>query len=152
MRLSPETVMKLIGYWPPYLGAGIKVLGFNKDFTEIKVRMRQRWHNTNYVGTHFGGNLYSMADPFFMFILMKHLAKDHIVWDKAANIDFVSPGKGDVFATFSISLEQIQAIREQAALERKVEPIFSVEIVDKHNTVIARVKKTLYVRQKKKEQ
>jgi hypothetical protein len=32
--------------------------------------MNLRWYNTNYVGTHFGGSLYSMVDPIYMLLLM----------------------------------------------------------------------------------
>ena len=49
--------------------------------------------NRNYVGTQFGGSLYAMTDPFFMLMLMENLGRDYVVWDKAANIEFVS-GQG----------------------------------------------------------
>lgn len=43
-----------------------------------------------------------MTDPFFMLMLMNLLGRDYIVWDKAASIDFVSPGKGPVYAEFRV--------------------------------------------------
>jgi hypothetical protein len=59
-------------------------------------------YNRNYVGTQFGGSLYSMVDPFYMLMLMENLGRDYIVWDKAASIDFISPGKGPVYAEFHV--------------------------------------------------
>jgi len=46
-----------------------------------------------------------MCDPWFMLILMQHLGRDYIVWDKAASIQFLKPGRGTVAATFHISPE-----------------------------------------------
>jgi len=65
--------------------------------------MRLRWWNANYVGTHYGGSLYSMADPFFMVMLIENLGKDYIVWDKAATIRFKKPGRGKMSAGFRLS-------------------------------------------------
>ena len=139
---------KLMSYWPPYLGAGIRVKRVSPDLREIDVEMKQRFWNTNYVGVHFGGSLYAMADPFFMLILMENLGRDYIVWDKAATIRFKRPGKGRVTARFKLTEEQIQAIRQKADTEAKVEPEFTVQVVDDEGTVIAEVDKVLYVRRK----
>ena len=40
------------------------------------VEMKLRIWNQNYVGTHYGGSLYSMADPFYMLMLMHNLGRD----------------------------------------------------------------------------
>ena len=91
--ISPKRLMKLLSFWPPYLFAGISIVEVNDDFTKIVVQMKQRPWNTNYVGSHFGGSLYSMCDPFYMFILLHHLP-GHTVWDKGASFKFKKPGIG----------------------------------------------------------
>ena len=70
--------------------------------------MKLRFWNTNYVGSHFGGSLYSMTDPFYMFILLEHLKKDHIIWDKSADIEFLRPAKGEVKAIFEINESDLE--------------------------------------------
>lgn len=146
--MSPTLALKAMRFWAPFLGAGISVSRVNKEFTEVIVQMKQRLYNTNYVGVHFGGSLYSMCDPFFMFILLHHLRSEHIVWDKGATIEFIKPGKGRLTATFQISLEEIEKIKKQALEKFKVEPEYYVEVKDKDGEVIARIKKILYVRRK----
>ena len=89
-KLSSKTKIKLINYYPPYLGAGIKVRNISDDFSTIDVVMKMRWWNKNLFGTHFGGSLSSMTDPFFVFILMMNLGKSYIVWDKSSKIEFVN--------------------------------------------------------------
>jgi acyl-coenzyme A thioesterase PaaI-like protein len=139
---------KMINWYPPMIGAGIRVIDASPDFTEITVEMKLRWWNRNIVGTQFGGSLYMMCDPFFMAILMAGLGKDYIVWDKAAAIRFVKPGRKAVRAVFRIPAEDIARIRLAADTQGKTEPEFEVDVVDSDGLVVAKVHKTLYVRRK----
>ena len=147
--LTVRRVLRWIWLWPPYFGAGITVDAFNADITSITVRMKMRFWNKNYVGTHFGGSLYSMCDPWFMFILLEHLGQECVVWDKGAEIDFIAPGVGTMFATFSIEHETIASLREKVQDNQKHFPVFTAQIVDTQGAVIANVTKRLYVRKKR---
>jgi len=138
----------LMNFYPPYLGAGIRVRHISDDFRQAQVRMGLRWYNRNYVGTQFGGSLYSMTDPFFMLMLRQNLGDDYVVWDKAANIEFVSPGKGRVYADFTITEQLLDEIRQHTAGGDKYLPRLHVEVRDEQGTLVARVQKTLYVRLK----
>jgi acyl-coenzyme A thioesterase PaaI-like protein len=140
----------MLRLWPPYLGAGVRVTSIAEDFRSIEVEMPLRFYNRNYVGTHFGGSLYAMCDPFFMVMLIENLGPDYIVWDKAATIRFKRPGKGTVKANFHITPEQIAEIRAQADTQPKVEPQFQVTVTDTDGAVVAEVDKLLYVRKKNK--
>ncbi|MGZ6506711.1 MAG: DUF4442 domain-containing protein [Tumebacillaceae bacterium] len=130
------------------LGAGINVRRISDDCREIDVEMKLRFWNANYVGTHYGGSLYSMTDPFYMLILIQNLGRDYIVWDKAASIRFRKPGRGKVTAQFRITAEQIDEIRRTLESQEKVEPVYTVEVKDEAGEVVAEVQKTLYVRRK----
>ncbi|MFK0085968.1 DUF4442 domain-containing protein [Pseudomonas sp. NPDC090755] len=138
----------LLNIYPPYLGAGIRVQSVSPDLRQIKVRMGLRWFNRNYVGTQFGGSLYSMVDPFYMLMLMELLGREYIVWDKAASIDFIAPGKGPVFADLRIDDGLLDEIREHTAGGKKYLPRLQVDIRDAAGELVARVDKTLYVRLK----
>lgn len=137
-----------MSFWPPYLGAGIRVKKIASDFTSLEVEMKLRFWNQNYVGTHFGGSLFSMTDPFFMLMLIENLGKNYIVWDKAATIRFKNPGKGLVRAHFQLTQQQIDSIRKEADRGVKVEPTFQISIMDTAGKVIAEVEKTLHIRRK----
>lgn len=140
--------MRWINMWPPLLGAGIKVTRMDDDMRAVDVEMKLTKLNRNYVGTHYGGSLYSMADPFYMLMLIANLGREYIVWDKAATIRFKKPGKSTVRAEFRLTEQQIEDIREKLKHQAKVEPTFLVEIKDAHGTVVAEVEKLLYVRKK----
>lgn len=140
--------IRFINLYPPYLGAGIRVTLVDKDPLVFRVRMRLSFYNRNSVGTHFGGSLYSMCDPFFMLTLSDSLGPGYVVWDKAATVRFLRPGRGTVHAEFRLGREQIDEIRRRADEEGKVEPRFAVEVVDGEGEVVARVEKLLHVRRK----
>ena len=138
----------LLNVWPPFLGAGIRIRRLAPDWKEIDVEMKLHWWNRNYVGTHYGGSLYSMADPFFMVMLIENLGKGYIVWDKSAGIRFRRPGRGTVSANFRLSEEQIVEIRRALNSQEKIERVFTVEVKDESGNVIAEVEKLLHVRKK----
>ena len=144
-------LIRLLNLYPPYFGAGIRVRT-SPDRRTFEVRMGLRFWNRNYVGTHFGGSLYAMCDPFFMLILIEHLGREYVVWDKAATIRFRRPGKGPVRATFHVPEERVAEIRAAADRDGKVEPTFRVDVIDEQGQVIAEVEKLLYVRRKERQE
>jgi acyl-coenzyme A thioesterase PaaI-like protein len=141
-------MMKLVNFYPPFLGAGIRVTYPKDDPCTIVVTMKLHWYNRNLFGTHFGGSLYSMCDPFFVFIVINNLGAGYLVWSKAAQIEFLRPGRGRVTATFHVPPEKIAEIREATARGEKVEPVLVAEIVGDDGELVARVTATLWVRKK----
>ena len=147
--MNPRLLRRGMGWWPPFLGAGIRVLHIADDFREAVVELRLGRLNRNYVGTHFGGSLYAMTDPFFMIMLLHNLGADHLVWDKSGSIEYVAPGRATVRARFVLTEDRIAEVRAQAAGGEKVLPEFQVEV--RHagdDSLVALVRKTLYVRLK----
>lgn len=147
--LVQRLMIRLVGLYPPYLGAGIRVTYPKDDPHRIVVRLGLHWWNRNLFGTQFGGSMYSMCDPHFVFIVMRNLGPGYVVWDKAASIEFLKPGRGAVRATFVVPPEKIEEIRAAADRGEKVEPVFTAEIVaEADGEVVARVTKRLWVRKK----
>jgi acyl-coenzyme A thioesterase PaaI-like protein len=140
--------MRLVSLYPPYLGAGVRVSHPKDDAFRIRVSMGLHWWNKNLFGTQFGGSLYSMCDPHFVFIIIKNLGPGYLVWNKAARVEFLRPGRGRVMATFHVPPEKIAEIREAADRGESVEPVLTVEIVADDGTLVARVTETLWVKKK----
>ena len=111
--------------------------------------MRLRWWNKNVAGVLFGGSLFAMTDPFWMMLLLRHLGREHIIWDRAAEVDFIKPGKGTVQAHFAITEAEIERLRKAAAGGAKVLEWFTVDVKDSDGDVVARVRKQVYLRRKR---
>lgn len=149
-RFPKHRILRLLTLWPPYLGAGVRVREVSPDARSVTVELTLRPWNSNWVGTHFGGSLYSLADPWFMLILIEHLGDAYVVWDKAGSIRYVRPGRGTVRARFEIPPERIAEIRAEADRAGRVEPVFKVAITDRDGELVAEVEKRLSVRTKER--
>ncbi len=146
--MKASTFRYLINLWPPFLINGIHVTSIAQDWSNLTVRLRLHFWNRNYVGTHFGGNLFSMADPMWMLMAMHRLGRSYYVWDTAGEIAFLAPARETVFANFSMDDAAIEELRTQAAGGEKVLRWFETELKTAAGTVVARVRKQIYVRLK----
>ena len=132
--------------WPPFLLTGIHIREVSDDFRHVTVSLRRTRLTTNYVGTAFGGSLFAMTDPFWMIMMLRNLGRGYVVWDKAAEIEFVSPGRTAVTARFDLDPAVVDEVRDAADAGEKVLRWFEVDVVSTDGAVVARVRKQLYVR------
>ncbi|MDQ8936269.1 PaaI family thioesterase [Acinetobacter rudis] len=139
----------LLNQYAPFKGAGIEIDQFNIKNHHIRIKMPITSKNRNIVGTHFGGSLYAMVDPFYMLILIHHLGPKYIVWDKSASINFLSPGRSTVYADVRLDQAEIEEIKNLAENYAPVYRNYTLDIYDESGLRIAEVQKTLYIRRKK---
>ncbi|RKG31325.1 DUF4442 domain-containing protein [Acinetobacter tianfuensis] len=138
----------LLNHYAPYKGAGIEIDKIDLPNYHIRVKMPLTRKNQNVVGVHFGGSLYSMVDPFYMLLLMHHLGSKYIVWDKAASIQFLSPGRGTVYTDIRLDFQEVEHIKSLADNYSPVLRNYTLNIFDEAGVRIAEVQKTLYIRRK----
>lgn len=149
LQSVPAITKFILNRYAPYRGAGIQIEKIDFPNYHIRVKMPLTRKNQNIVGVHFGGSLYSMIDPFYMLLLMHHLGSKYIVWDKAAKIQFLSPGRGTVYADIRIDSAEIKHIKTLAEDYSAVNRIYQLSIYDETGVRIAEVEKTIYIRRKK---
>lgn len=149
VALGAAGMRRMFNWWPPFRGAGIRVREIAPDFRSATVELRMKLLNRNYVGTHFGGSLFAMTDPFFMILMMKNLGPDYVVWDKQGTVRFLKPARGTVTARFQLPEERISEARAATASGEKFEPVFRVDIVDSEGVTVADVEKTLHIRKRR---
>ena len=147
-KLRQKFLEKLINFYGPFLGAGVKLENMSKDFRHAKVSMRLTFYNKNYLGTQFGGSLYAMVDPWYMLMLIKNLGQEYIVWDKGATIHFRRPGLSKVHAEFRLEDSHLEEIKKALETQNKMDYVFKVEIRDEAGKLIAEVDKIIYIRKK----
>jgi acyl-coenzyme A thioesterase PaaI-like protein len=149
--MKASTLRLWMNLWPPFLFSGIRVVAISQDFRHVRVELRQHWYNRNYVGTHFGGSLFAMADPFRMIPLLRVLGRDYIVWDRASEIEFLKPGRGTVTAEFNLDDTTVEEIRFATADAQKHLRWFETDLTNDAGEVVARVRKQVYVRRKRQD-
>ncbi len=150
MPESWNTRLKRWGFnwFPVYRATGARVEYIASDWKEVRIRLPLNWRTRNYVGTIFGGSMYGAVDPVYMIMLIKLLGPGYEVWDKAATIRFLQPGRSTLRATFRISSDEAEAIRTSVVRDGRTERRFSVDLVDGDNRVCFSCEKILSVKRR----
>ena len=150
MPESFQTLFARVAFnlFPAYRGTGAWITYIARDWSEIRIRVPLSWRTRNYAGTLYGGSLYGAVDPVYMIMLIRMLGPSYVVWDKAASIRFVRPGRTTLRATFCIDPQDIEAIRTELATQSKTERAYAVELRDAAGVVHAVVEKRLHIARK----
>ncbi|WP_418284209.1 DUF4442 domain-containing protein [Halorubrum sp. DTA46] len=131
---------------PSYRGTGARVDHIAADWRYVRIRIPFNWRTRNAVGTVFGGSLYAAIDPVYMTMLRRILGDGFTVWDKAAAIEFIEPGRNTLYAEFELSSAETRRLREELSPGESTDCEYLVSIVDEEGTVHAACRKTVYVR------
>lgn len=145
---SPRWLARGMSLYPPLLGAGIRVVEFSDDWTVCRTELRLNRFNRNQQGTAFGGSIGSMSDAFFALLLWNQLGKGYYVWDVKAEIDYLSPGTSTVHGRFEVPREVAEQIRAEAESGQKVLHWFETDLRLADGTVVAHVRRQVYVRKR----
>jgi acyl-coenzyme A thioesterase PaaI-like protein len=132
--------------FPAYRGTGAWITYIASDYREVRVRLPLSWRTRNYVGTIFGGSLYGAVDPIYMIMLIHILGPGYTVWDKAATIRFLEPGRTTLTARFVLEESEIAEIRRLASAAPSVDRVYAIDLTDDAGVVHASVSKTIYIR------
>lgn len=143
---KPRTFMRLARFFPPIRRTGVRIKRLSDDWLEWDVELPLTYRTRNYVGTQYGGSLYSAADPFLMLSFMQLV--DGIVWDKGATIRFKRPGRGKLFMQVRIDPDEPASIQAELERSEKFDRTYTLAWTDADETVIAEVDKVLHFRQK----
>lgn len=146
MAMTPRRLRRVLRWWPPFVFSGIRVLEIADDWSSARIELRRRWYTANYVGTHFGGSLFAMTDPFWMILVMETLGRGYTVWDKAADIEFIKAVREPVYAQIRVDPVAIAELRSAMASGEKVLRWFETEIRTAAGELVARSRKQLHVR------
>jgi len=136
--------------WAPNLFSGIRIRRFAPDWTSATVELHVNPITRNYVKTAFGGSMSAMTDPYFFMLVMHQLGRDYVVWDTRGEIEFLKPGRGVLTAHFEVSPAHVAELRMRAKGGAKVLEWFETAITDRDGDVVARVRREVYVREKRR--
>ena len=134
---------------PMYRRSTARIEYVADDLKKIRVKIPLSYKNRNYVGSIFGGSLFSAVDPIPMIQLMYLLEEKYIVWDKSAQIRFKRPARENVYATFEFTNEEIQDIIQKVQTNKEVEHPKITYITNKSGEIVyCQVTKMIYIADK----
>ena len=142
--MKPGAFKFFMNLYPLYFGTGGKILHISPDWKKVKLQLSLNLWTRNYVGTIFGGSMFSASDPFYMIMFIQNMGPDFVVWDKAATITFKRPGKGRLTADFEITDEEIEMMKRRVLEKNEDELVKVVSWKDDQGKVVSEVERVLY--------
>ncbi|HEX2620800.1 MAG TPA: DUF4442 domain-containing protein [Phototrophicaceae bacterium] len=139
---------RLFNIFPAYWSTGAVITYISADWRAIKIKLPLKLRTRNYVGTIFGGSIYSAVDPIYMIMLIRLLGSDYVVWDKSASIRFKKPGRSTLYASFKLDDEELATIRQLLTEQPSIDRTYTIELTDKEGVVHATVEKVIYIKLK----
>lgn len=133
---------------PMYRGTGARLLEVRDNYQYVKLKLPLNYRTKNYVGTLYGGHMYSCVDGVYMVQLINILGSAYVVWDKAASIRFKRPGNQTLFAEFILTNAFISQIKEEIKSQKEKDYTLKVALKDKEGKVYAEVEKVIYIASK----
>jgi len=131
-----------------YKNTGGKLIKVSDDLHYIKIQLLFNYKTRNYVGTIYGGHMYSSVDGIYVIQLIHILGDNYIVWDKSAKIKFKRPANKTLFADFKISDELIEQIKNDIVKDKKKDYNLFVNLTDENGNIYAQVEKVIYIASK----
>ena len=138
----------LFNYVPMFWSTGARVTYLADDFKEMHLSLPLSWRTRNYVGTIFGGSMFSATDVLYFLLVRKNLGEEYIVWDKASCIRFKKPGKETLYTKAAISDEEIELIKTELLNTDKIDRVYYLDLIDKAGNVCASIEKTIHIQNK----
>ena len=134
---------------PMYRRSTGKIIRVTDDLLQVTMKLPISYKNKNYVGSIFGGSMFSAVDPIPMVQLINLLDSHYVVWDKSAEIYFKAPAREDLYADFSYTQQELEHIRQVIAEQGEMEIAKVTQLTSKDkSTVFCEVKKTIYIASK----
>jgi hypothetical protein len=133
---------------PMYRSTGGRLIKVSDSLQFVKLKLPLNYKTKNYVGTLYGGHMYSCVDGIYMVQLINILGDKYVVWDKSATIKFKRPGNTTLFAEFNITDDFITQIKKNIIKHQEKDYHLMVSLKDKEGKVYAEIEKIIYIASK----
>lgn len=151
MKISENTLKWGMRLYPPLLFQRIWIQHIHSGFREASVKINRSLFTLNFGKAIFGGTIYTATDPFYAMLfgqILKHKGYHISVWLKGASIQFLKPGRADLYYRIKITDEMIKEAEEELNRKGVFVKTYTIEIYSKTNELHAVAKNEIYIRKK----
>jgi hypothetical protein len=149
MIVSERTLKWGLCLYPPLLFQRIWVRRFHAGFRGVDVKINKSLFNKNYNNSIFGGTIYAATDPFYALLFDQLLQRKGFkvrVWLKSASIQYLKPGRGNLFFTVTISDDMLDEAILALTTTGKFVKAYPMEINSSSGELCATVMNEVYIR------
>lgn len=149
MVVSENVLKWAMRFYPPLLFQRIWVIRFEKDFKGVSVKINKSLINNNYNNSIFGGTIFAAADPFYPLLfhqVLIHKGYKVRVWLKSGQINYLKPGRSDLFFNIKITESDIDEIEQQLHINGKHIKTYPIEMYNKEDELCVTFLSEVYIR------
>ncbi len=149
MKISENGLKWLMCFYPPMLFQRIWVKKVHKGFRGIDVKINRSFFTSNLGNSIFGGTIFSATDPFYALLfgqIMQHKGYKITVWLKSAHIQYLKPGRTDLFFTLNITDAMVDEAEKALQTDGKFVKAYPIEIFDRKGELCASALNEVYIR------
>lgn len=149
MTISQNALKWVMRLYPPLLFQRIWVQRFEGEFKSCTVKINKSFLNKNYNGSIFGGTIYAATDPFYALLfdqLMQRKGFKVRVWLKSASIQYLKPGRSNLYFTISLTDEMIDEAEIALRTVGRFVKAYPMELTNKNGEICATVMNEVYIR------
>jgi hypothetical protein len=151
MRVSENTLKWGMRLYPPLLLQRIWIQTIYKNFSGADVKINHSLFTLNFGKALFGGTIYSATDPFYAMLfgqILRNKNYNITIWLKSASIQFLKPGKSDLYYSIQITDEMIEEIEIALNNNGVFVKTYTIEVYSKNKELTALAKNEIYIRKK----
>ena len=151
MKVSENILKWGMRLYPPLLLQRIWVQKIRPDFKGADVKINHNLFTLNFGKAIFGGTIYSATDPFYAMLfgqILRNKNYNITIWLKSASIQFLKPGRSDLYYSICITEEMINEAEEGLNSKGVFVKSYSIEIYSKSKELYAVAKNEIYIRKK----
>jgi acyl-coenzyme A thioesterase PaaI-like protein len=149
MVISENVLKWAMRLYPPLLFQRIWVVRFEKDFRGVRVKVNKSQINNNYNNSIFGGTIFAAADPFYPLLfhqVLMHKGYKVRVWLKSAQINYLKPGRTDLFFSINITETDIEEVEHILNTIGKHTKAYPIEMYNEEGELCVSVFTEVYIR------
>ena len=149
MRVSENVLKWAMRFYPPLFFQRIWVIRFAKGFRGVRVKVNKSLINNNYNKSIFGGTIFASADPFYPLLfhqILIHKGYQVRVWLKSAEIDYLKPGRTDLYFDIHITEQEIAEIEGVLNTNGKYVKAYPIEMFNKEGELCVTISSEIYIR------
>ncbi len=151
MKVSENLLKWVMRFYPPLLVQRIWVQKIYPGFKGADIKINKSLFTLNFGNAIFGGTIYSATDPFYALLfsqIMAHKGHKVSVWLKSASIQFLKPGRTDLYYTIVINDEMIQEAEKELLQSGVFVKTYRIEIYSKAGQLHAVANNEIHIRKK----
>ena len=125
---------------------GIKIDAVRDDDRTFVLKLPYRRRNLNVGRTVHGSAIMALAETVHgVAVLWQFAPRNHFMFTKATEMQFMAPGKGDLYVRFSLEEDEIQRLDNILEKQRKTEVTFQSLVTDESDQAVASLRNTYHL-------